>query len=142
MSPDGSRLGNFVLVDFGVRHGGYCSDFTRCYFRKKAAQERAAYEKCRRIFEEIVAGLPSCRTGRDVALLSEKVMKKKGLPPLIHSIGHGIGLEVHEYPHLGAKSDEKLEGAVLALEPAAYFARFGVRYEGMVAHVKGKWREI
>jgi len=52
-------------------------------------------------------------------------------------------MEVHEYPHLGAKSRESLEGAALAIEPAAYFpGKFGVRYEGMVAHVKGKWREL
>ncbi|MFA5930568.1 MAG: M24 family metallopeptidase [Candidatus Micrarchaeia archaeon] len=140
----GTRLGNFVLVDFGVKSGGYCSDFTRCYFRgKKAAQERAAYEKCRKIYEEIVRALPKCRTGRDVALLSGKLLKKYGLPPLIHSIGHGVGMEVHEYPHLGLKSRDSLEAAALAIEPAAYFpGKFGVRYEGMVAHVKGKWREI
>ena len=139
-----ARLGNFVLVDFGVKKNGYCSDFTRCYFRgKNAARERAAYEKCRKIYWEIVRALPKCKAGKDVALLSGKLLKKYGMPPLIHSIGHGIGMEVHECPHLGAKSGELLEGAVLAVEPAAYFAgKFGVRYEGMVAHVNGKWREI
>jgi len=138
-----ARLGSFVLVDFGVKKDGYCSDFTRCYFRgKNAARERAAYEKCRKIHAEMVRALPKCRTGKDVALLSGKLLKEYGMPALIHSIGHGIGMEVHEYPHLGAKSGEALEGTVLALEPAAYFADFGVRYEGMVAHVNGKWREI
>ena len=140
----GAKLGNFVLVDFGVKKAGYCSDLTRCYFRgEKVAQERAAYEKCRKIHGEIAKALPGCKTGRDVALLSGKLLKKYGMPPLIHSTGHGIGMEVHEYPHLGAKSGELLEGAVLAIEPAAYFAgKFGVRYEGMMAHVNGKWREI
>ena len=105
--------------------------------------EQIAYEKCRKIHGEMVRALPKCRTGKDVARLGDKLLKKYGLPVLIHSIGHGIGMEVHEYPHLGAKSDEKLEGAALALEPAAYFAgKFGVRYEGMAAHAKGKWREI
>ena len=139
-----AKLGNFVLVDFGVKKAGYCSDFTRCYFKgKKVAQERAAYEKCRKIYGEIVKALQGCKTGRDVARLSGKLLKKHGMPPLIHSIGHGIGMEVHEYPHLGAKSRDSLEGAALALEPAAYYpGKFGVRYEGMVAHVKGKWRGI
>jgi len=137
-----AKLGNFVLVDFGVKKDGYCSDFTRCYFRKKGMPEQAAYEKCRKIYTEMKRALPSCKTGKDVALLSDKLLKKYGMPALIHSVGHGIGMEVHEYPHLGLKSDEKLEGAVLALEPAAYFARFGVRYEGMVACVLGKWQEL
>jgi Xaa-Pro aminopeptidase len=131
-----------VLVDFGVKKGGYCCDFTRCYFRKNGMAEEKAYEKCKAVYKEIIASLPGCRTGRDVALLSEKLIEKHGLPPLIHSIGHGIGLEVHEAPRLWKKSGDSLEGAALAIEPGAYFARFGVRYEGMVAHVNGKWREI
>jgi Xaa-Pro aminopeptidase len=138
-----SRLGNFVLVDFGVKKDGYCSDFTRCYFRGNgASKERAAYGKCRKIFEEIAEALPGCKTGRDVAILGEKLMEMHGMPKLIHAIGHGVGMEVHEYPHLGAKSRDSLKAAALAIEPAAYFARFGVRYEGMVVHVGGKWREI
>jgi len=138
-----ARLGNFVLVDFGVKKDGYCSDFTRCYFRKKGMVEQVAYEKCRKIYGEIARALPKCRTGRDVALLGGRLMKKYGLPPLIASIGHGIGMEVHEYPRLGPKSDEMLEGTALAIEPAAYYpGKFGVRYEGMLARVKGKWREI
>jgi Xaa-Pro aminopeptidase len=139
-----ARLGSFVLVDFGVKKGGYCSDFTACYFRGKgASRERGAYGKCRKIHGELVRALGGCKTGKDVALLSDKLLKKHGLPPLIHSIGHGIGMEVHECPHLGLKSRDSLEGAVLALEPAAYFpGKFGVRYEGMAAHARGKWREI
>ena len=138
-----AKLGNFVLVDFGVKKDGYCSDFTRCYFRGSgSAREREAYGKCRKIYGEMVRALPECKIGKDVALLSGKLLKKYGMPLLIHSIGHGIGMEVHECPHLGATSREELEGAALALEPAAYFKGFGVRYEGMVAHVKGKWREI
>ncbi|MFA6328860.1 MAG: Xaa-Pro peptidase family protein [Candidatus Micrarchaeia archaeon] len=138
-----ARLGNFVLVDFGVKKNGYCSDFTRCYFRKKGMPEQAAYEKCRKVYQEITAALPGCKAGKDVALLSDRLMKKYGMPPLIHAIGHGVGIEVHECPHLGAKSRDSLEGAVLAIEPAAYYnGKFGVRYEGMVAHARGKWREI
>ena len=139
-----SRLKNFVLVDFGVKKDGYCSDFTRCYFNgKNVVQEKTAYEKCRKIHGEIVKALPGCKTGRGIALLSERLLKKYSLPQLIHSIGHGIGMEVHEYPHLGVKSRDLLDAAVLAIEPAAYYAgKFGVRYEGMVAHVNGKWREL
>ncbi|MCX6770929.1 MAG: M24 family metallopeptidase [Candidatus Micrarchaeota archaeon] len=138
-----ARLGNFVLVDFGVKKDGYCSDFTRCYFRGEGmARERETYGKCRKIHRDIVKALPKCKTGKDVALLGAKLIKEAGLPPLIHSIGHGIGMEVHEFPHLGAKSRDSLGGGTLAIEPAAYFKKFGVRYEGMVAHVKGKWREI
>ena len=140
-SPTGKKLGDAVLVDFGVRFRGYCSDFTRCYFRKRG-RERKAYETCREIFGEILDGLPECEKGKDVAKLSEKLMAKHGLPPLIHAIGHGIGLEVHEYPHLGKSSRDSLQGAVLAIEPAAYFKSFGVRFEDMVVHTRKGWKKL
>ena len=142
-APDGSRLGDFVLVDFGVRRRGYCSDFTRCYFRKKGMKEEKAYLKCRDVFEEILDNLPGCSKGRDVALLSAKLLERHGLPKLIHAIGHGVGLEVHEYPHLGRESNDALgAGTALAIEPAAYFKSFGVRFEGMVANTKRGWKRL
>jgi Xaa-Pro aminopeptidase len=142
--PTNAKLSDFVLVDFGVKLDGYCSDFTRCYFRNAnaAKKEREAYEKCMRIYGELVSSLGECKNGKEVALLSDKLVKKYGLPAMIHSIGHGIGLEVHEQPRLWCKSKDSLEGAVLAIEPAAYFSGFGVRYEEMVANVRGKWRKI
>ncbi len=142
--PTNKRLGDFVLVDFGVKHMGYCSDFTRCYFRNAevAGKEREAYEKCRKIYGELADGLKNCKTGKEVALLSDSLVEKYGLPKMIHSVGHGIGLEVHEYPHLGKKSEDSISGAVLAIEPAAYFAGFGVRYEEMVKNVNGRWRKL
>jgi Xaa-Pro aminopeptidase len=139
--PGAKKLQDAVLVDFGVKYRGYCSDFTRCYFRGKRGKEREAYEKCEAVFWQMLEGLPECRKGKDVAALSEKLMKKRGLPPLVHSIGHGIGLEVHEYPHLGKKSSDKLGvGSVLAIEPAAYFSNYGARFEEMAARTKKGWR--
>jgi Xaa-Pro aminopeptidase len=140
--PGRTRLGDFVLVDFGVKKEGYCSDFTRCYLRRKGMEEEKEYEKCRSVYRDLLRALPDCKNGRDVCALSEKLMKKHGLPALIHAIGHGVGMEVHEPPHFGKKSRDSLSGAVLAIEPAAYFKRFGVRYEGMVAHRNGKWKSL
>ncbi len=140
--PGATKLGDAVLVDFGVRYRGHCSDFTRCYFRKKGMKEEGAYLKCRDVFEEIVQGLGGCRKGKDVALLSERLLERHRLPKLMHAIGHGAGLEVHECPHLGKKSEDSLEGAVIAIEPAAYFPGYGVRFEGMVANTKKGWKRI
>ncbi|HIH30973.1 TPA: M24 family metallopeptidase [Candidatus Micrarchaeota archaeon] len=138
-----TRLGEMVLVDFGVKCQGYCSDFTRCYFRKRNSRQEAAYGKCKEAFGGFLQGLSECRTGSCAARLSEKILKKRGLPPLVHSIGHGIGLEVHEYPHLGKSSKDRLEtGTVLAIEPAAYYKSFGVRFEEMVVYTKNGWKLI
>ena len=140
--PTAKKLEDFVLVDFGVRHNGYCSDFTRCYFRRKNMEELKAYGKCRAVFEEMKQGLAKCRTGGDVALLSDKLMKKHRLPKMIHSIGHGVGMDVHEYPHLNVKSRDSLKGVVLAIEPAAYFSDFGVRYEEMLVNSAKGWKKL
>ena len=137
--PGKARLLGMVLVDFGVKWQGYCTDFTNCYFRKSGTAEERAYGKCARIFDAIAERLDGCKTGRDAALISERLIKEAGLPRLIHSIGHGVGRDVHEYPRLGAKSQDSLDGAVVALEPAAYFAKFGVRYERMIANAGGQW---
>lgn len=141
-SPTSARLGDFVLVDFGVKYRDYCSDFTRCYFRKRGMKEREAYGKCIAVFEEMLRWLPGCRTGRDVAELSGRLVKKHGLPPMIHSIGHGIGLEVHECPHLWGKSNDLVKNSVLAIEPAAYFDSFGVRFEEMAVNAGKGWKRL
>lgn len=138
--PTGKKLEDFVLVDFGVRYDGYCSDFTRCYFRKKGMEEEKAYGECKKVLNGLQEKLGACKTGKDVALLSEKLLKKHGLPKLIHSIGHGIGMDVHEHPHLGLKSKDSLQGAAIALEPAAYFSNFGVRYEEMLVNTAKGWK--
>jgi len=142
--PTAKKIGNgIVLVDFGVKYEGYCSDLSRCYFKGKAKEERAAYEKMVEMHDEIVNGLGKCKTGRDVSRLADGVYKKHKQPELIHCIGHGIGLEVHEYPHLGVKSKDKVgENTVLAIEPGAYFGKFGVRYENEVLIRGGKARTI
>jgi len=142
--PSAKKLDDFVLVDFGVKKEDYCSDFTFCYFRgrKGLSREREAYGKAGGIFERLLEGLPDCEDGNDVAVLAEKLIRAAGFPSLIHSIGHGIGLEVHECPRLGQGSGDSLDGAVIALEPAAYFSDFGVRFERMAANVNGKWKEI
>jgi len=136
------KLTDNVLVDFGVKLNGYCGDLTRCYFRKGGSKEERTYEKCHGIFDEILYSLQDCKMGSDVSSLGRKLMKENGLPDLAHAIGHGIGMEVHEYPHLGRKSKDLLNGAALAIEPAAYFSNYGVRYEDMVANAKGKWARI
>jgi Xaa-Pro aminopeptidase len=128
-NPGKAKLGNAALVDFGLNIDGYCSDLSRCYFKAGAKKEKEAYGKCQQVFQEILDALPSMAKASEIAEFSIKAMARHGLPKLPHSIGHGIGLEVHEYPHLGKKSDDTLEGAALAIEPAAYFARYGVRFE-------------
>jgi Xaa-Pro aminopeptidase len=135
------RLSGIVLVDFGVKIDGYCSDLTRCYFLGACKNEKEAYSKAQQVFYGIKDELASMRTGREVSEFAAKLHKRQGLPPLIHSIGHGIGLEVHEMPHLYSRSKDKIgDGTVLAIEPGAYYTSFGVRYEDELYLKNGKAR--
>ncbi len=123
-----AKIKGMVLVDFGVRFGYYSSDLTRCFFLGERKKE-AVYLKLQEMFADIMDALPDLATGSDLAAFSKLQFKKRGLPELPHAIGHGIGLEVHEYPRLGVKSRDRLAGAAMAIEPSAYFDDFGVRFE-------------
>ncbi len=123
-----AKISGMVLVDFGVRYEYYSSDLTRCFFLGDKRKE-SAYMTLQDVFADIMDALPDCETGADVANLSKRLFVRYGLPELPHAIGHGIGLEVHEYPRLGVKSKDALAGATMAIEPSAYFDDFGVRFE-------------
>lgn len=129
-TPTGKKLSGIVLVDFGVKHEGYCSDLTRCFFLGPCKKEKEKYEEAMSIFDEIIRALPSCKTAGGIAKKSEQIVSSHGWPAMVHAIGHGLGLEVHEAPHLHPSSKERLPaGATLAIEPGWYGEKFGVRYE-------------
>ncbi len=133
--PAHSGIGDFALIDYGVKYGNYCSDISRVFFsgtNKPKREVRDAYEKMQNIFYEIIDAFPDFRTGKDVALFSEKLFSKCRLPKPVHSIGHGLGLDIHEYPRLNKKYNDGLKGTAMAIEPAAYFKDFGVRFEETV----------
>lgn len=128
--PNNSKLKAPVMVDFGVKYKHYSGDITRCFmFDKKAKKE---YEGLQQVNNEIVDELPNLRNGKEVAIFSEKVMKKHGFPKLIHSIGHGIGIDVHEYPRLNKRFKDRIKGTAFTIEPGIYGSRYGLRYEETV----------
>lgn len=127
----------FLTLDFGIILGGYCSDMTRTVFLgHPKANERAAYEA---VLEAQEAGVAAVRPGASCAEVDEAargVLRRVGLAEAFsHSTGHGVGLEIHEPPRLGAGQTARLlEGMVVTIEPGIYLAgRFGVRIEDMVA---------
>lgn len=127
-----SSLGDFVLVDYGVKYEKYCADLTRCYFRKKGSKEERAYNSLKQVTKSIIHNIPTFSASDQVARFAEETMKKAGLPKMIHSIGHGIGLQVHEFPRFNKKYKDKIRQSTFTIEPAVYFKDFGVRYEETV----------
>ena len=122
------KLGSLVLVDCGVKYQHYCADLTRCFILDGDRKKKQEYEKLQDICHSIVDELPGLRRGKEVAQLSAKLMKRAGFPKMIHAIGHGIGLEVHELPKLGKNSKDKIAGTTVAIEPA-FYRRYGMRFE-------------
>ncbi|NYZ76948.1 aminopeptidase P family protein [Candidatus Micrarchaeota archaeon] len=128
----GRRLGNFVLVDYGVKVENYCADLTRCFAIGSAAKELQLYEKLQGIFWKVADGIPDMEKSGEAGKLYEKLTKSAGLPAPIHSIGHGIGLDVHEFPRFGKKYADRMKGAAFTIEPGAYLRGYGARFEETV----------
>jgi Xaa-Pro aminopeptidase len=133
------KEGDAVLIDIGVCVDNYHSDMTRVLFFKKANP----YLK--RLYEIVMRAqknaLKVCCPGakiKEVDLAARQVMREEGVEDLfVHSLGHGIGLEVHEFPRLKFDGDDKdveLEsGMVFTVEPGLYVPGVGgVRYEDTI----------
>ncbi|HQT44691.1 MAG TPA: M24 family metallopeptidase, partial [Candidatus Micrarchaeota archaeon] len=131
--PTGAKVRGHVLVDMGVKVEGYCSDLTRCFFFPSGRMQKNAYDKLTLICDELCdkAESGAYHTGSELASDAARLLERYNLPKLPHSIGHGVGLDVHESPSLGLKSKDKIvERMVIAIEPAAYYpGKFGVRHE-------------
>ena len=127
----------FVTLDFGIIHKGYCSDMTRTvHLGSPIARERNAYHAVLEAQEAGVAAVSSGVSSGDVDEAARSVLRREGLAEAFsHSTGHGVGLEIHEAPRIGAKQKTRLQaGMVITIEPGIYLpGEFGVRIEDMVA---------
>ncbi len=126
----------FLTLDFGIIHGGYCSDMTRTiYLGTPRVKERKAYEAVLEAQEAAVTAVGEGVRCGDVDEAARSVLRRAGLAEAFtHSTGHGVGLEIHEPPRVGAGQTTRLRaGMVVTIEPGIYLAnRFGIRIEDMV----------
>jgi Xaa-Pro aminopeptidase len=127
------RKGEFLLIDFGARIGGYVSDITRTFIAGKPdARQKEVHEVVRVANERASAGVRPEMVGRDADRLARGYIEDRGFGEWFgHSLGHGIGLEVHEAPRLARTAETALpEGAVVTVEPGIYVPEWGgVRIE-------------
>lgn len=140
---------DIVLLDFGVEIDSYCSDMTRTvFFSKPTAEQRKVYEtvytaqqKAIELLQNTSYEIPNTEIkASDVDKISRDYITSQHFPSIPHSVGHGIGIEVHEAPTLSPKSNDKLEeGIVFSIEPGIYLpGNFGVRIEDLFAIQDGK----
>ncbi|MCK0093233.1 aminopeptidase P family protein [Rhodococcus sp. F64268] len=125
--------GDFVKFDFGAQVGGYHSDMTRTYILDRAADwQRDVYDvvlRAQRAGREALAPGIECAA---VDAAARSVIAEAGHAELfLHGLGHGVGLEIHEAPGIGAAATGTLvAGAAVTVEPGVYFpGRGGVRIE-------------
>lgn len=145
------KNGQFMLLDFGVKFEHYCSDMTRTVFFGKPTEKQehiynVVYKAQRQIAKVLQEELN--KNGFAMASKIDKIAREyifsKGYPSIPHSLGHGIGLEVHEFPSLSPKSKSILEsGMVFSIEPGIYIPNFGgVRIEDLFAIEGKKLRQL
>jgi Xaa-Pro aminopeptidase len=129
--------GDTVVVDFGGRWHGYCSDTTRTFaVGEPSADVAAAYAVLATAQAAGRAAVRPGATGEEVDRATRAVIEDAGYGQyFIHRTGHGIGLEVHEHPYIVTGNAEPLEpGMTFSIEPGIYVAgRFGMRIEDIVA---------
>ena len=126
------RENDCVLIDFGVKHGGYCCDLTRCFSVGKVSRlygkvYEAVSKAQRAAIEEVRDGVRM----EQVDAVAKEVIAGYDLPIYGHGTGHGLGLEVHELPVVAGNNKEKLRaGQVITIEPGVYLpGKLGVRIE-------------
>jgi Xaa-Pro aminopeptidase len=122
------QRGDFLLLDFGAEAGGYCADVTRTVVLGQASDEqRAVYEVVRIANERAVAAVRPGMSGREADAVARGYIERCGYGDLFgHSLGHGLGLEVHEAPRLARTAEGALpEGAVVTIEPGVYRPGWG-----------------
>jgi Xaa-Pro aminopeptidase len=136
--PGGREIqaGDAVVLDFGGRTGGYCSDMSRTVAVTRAPPElppvhevvREAQEEA---FQAVHPGVPA----QEVDRAARRVIEREGFGDLfLHRTGHGIGLEEHEPPYIVEGNRDPLRpGMCFSIEPGIYLpGDFGVRIEDIV----------
>lgn len=131
------RENSHILVDVGARYKGYCSDQTRTFwfgekpdsrFQTILGQVREAQSEAIKI---LAPGLP-CSEAHAKAV--EVFVKYGAEKAFTHSLGHGVGLDVHEEPRLSLRSKRPLKpNMIVTVEPGLYYGDYGgVRWEHVV----------
>lgn len=142
------KANDIVLLDFGVKLDNYCSDMTRTVFLGKASSEQkkmyhVVLEAQKRAIDHSAFHYNDIyyHSEREQKLLASEVDKaareyiiSQGYPSIPHSLGHGVGLEVHESPRLSPNSKDILKtDMVFSIEPGIYLSHIGgIRIEDLV----------
>lgn len=128
--------GDLVTLDFGARIGGYCADLTRTVgIGPVSAELRAIFEAVLEAQQLALQAIAPGQSGHHLDSLARDRLTERGYGPYFsHSLGHGVGLFIHEGPSLRQGAQEFLKpGQVVTVEPGVYIPGLGgVRIEDLV----------
>ena len=129
---------DIITIDMGCKFKGYCSDMTRTIFIGSVPEYvKPVYDL---VLKNQTQTLNQMKDGENIRLLTKMVENDFRLHnfDLIHSLGHGVGLEIHERPFISYRNDNQLkENMVVTDEPGIYLpGKFGVRIEDTVLITK------
>lgn len=128
--------GEFIIMDFGAVYGGFHGDMTRTiYLGSPTDEERNHYEAVREAQSRSLKAARSGMTAKSLDSVARDYLKSQSLDAYFtHSLGHGLGLEIHESPIISQTNEQLLpEGLVCTIEPGIYLpGRYGIRIENDV----------
>ncbi|WP_421716055.1 M24 family metallopeptidase [Arcobacter arenosus] len=147
------KLNNLILVDAGVKYKRYCSDrtctsnanFEKFSFKREQKFKNKKHQKIYDlVYKAQLNAISKARVGMkasQIDKLTRSVIEKAGFGKyFVHSTGHGVGLDIHEFPNINSRSDIIIEdNMVFTIEPGIYLPKeFGVRIEDTVVMKNGK----
>ena len=147
------KLHDLLLVDAGVKHKRYCSDrtctsyvdFETFSFKRDQKFKNKKHQKIYDlVYKAQLNAIEKARTGMkasQIDKLTGDVIEKAGFGKyFVHSTGHGVGLDIHEFPNINSRSDVIIEdNMVFTIEPGIYLPEeFGIRIEDTVVMKNGK----
>jgi Xaa-Pro aminopeptidase len=128
--------GELVILDFGCRWKGYHSDETvTCITGKPSSDQKKIFQAVYAAHNKTLESLTDGMEAKEADAISRRIIEKAGFGKyFLHSLGHGVGLEIHEPPVLSSRSSNVLtEGMVFTVEPGIYIEGIGgVRLESLV----------
>ncbi len=124
---------DFVVVDIGAVYRGYCSDTSRTFCIKPDMKKQKIYNIVLEAQTKAENMIAENISAKKIYFAARDRVRKAGYD-IIHTVGHGVGIEAHEFPNISPLSNEKLSsGMVFTIEPGIYIRKYGgVRIEDMV----------
>lgn len=143
--PTDKKLNGFVILDFGVRYEGYCSDMTRMLFVGKITKtQKEIYTQVLRSYKMSIKMVKEGVPCADLDIKARKVLGKYQ-KYFVHMLGHGVGKRIHEEPKIFCKLEKPVlkAGMIITIEPGIYIKnKLGIRIEDTILVTKNGFEPL